>query len=127
MKRFDGLFEHGLYRSRNGMILGVFRGLGEYFDLKVFWLRVFAVVMLSVSGIWPVLILYFLAAALMKPEPVIPLASEEEEEFYDSYIASRKGAVHRLLRQFKNIDRRIQRMEHIVTDRRFDWEDRLRS
>jgi len=127
MKRFDELFERGLYRSRDGAILGVFRGLGEYFDLKVFWLRVFAVVMLFVSGIWPILILYFLAAALMKPEPVIPLASEEEEEFYDSYISSKRGAVNRLLRQFKNIDRRIQRMEHIVTDRRFDWEDRLRS
>ena len=127
MRRFDTLFEHGLYRSRGGIILGVLRGLGEYFDLKVFWLRVFAVVMLCISGIWPVLILYFLAAALMKPEPVIPLASEEEEEFYDSYISSRKGAIHRLLRQFKNIDRRIQRMEHIVTDRRFDWDDKLRS
>jgi len=127
MKRFDELFERGLYRSRDGAILGVFRGLGEYFDLKVFWLRVFAVVMLFVSGIWPILILYFLAAALMKPEPVIPLASEEEEEFYDSYISSKRGAVNRLLRQFKSIDRRIQRMEHIVTDRRFDWEDRLRS
>ena len=127
MRRVDRLFENGLYRSRDGAILGVFRGLAENLDLSLFWLRVIAIIILSVSGIWPAMILYFLAAVLMKPKPVIPLETPEEQEFYDSYTYSRKGAVHRLLRQFQNIDRRIQRMEHIVTERQFDWERKLNS
>lgn len=127
MRRFDRLFDNGLYRSRNGAILGVFRGLSEYFALKLFWLRVMAIVILCISGIWPVVILYFLAAVLMRPEPMIPLETPEEQEFYDSYTYSRKGAIHRLLRQFQSIDRRIQRMEHIVTERQFDWERKLNS
>jgi len=127
MRRFSRLFESGLYRSRDGAVLGVFRGLADNLDLSLFWLRVIAVIVLLVSGIWPAMILYFVAAVVMKPEPVIPLETPEEEEFYTSYTYSRKGAVHRLLRQFENIDRRIQRMEHIVTDREFDWERKLNS
>lgn len=117
----------GIYRSRDGIILGVFRGLADYFDLNVRILRILAVIVFFMSGIWPIVILYFLAAFLMKPEPVIPLESYDEAEFYDSYINSRKGAVHRLKKHFENLDRRIQRMEHIVTDQEFDWEQRLNS
>ncbi|HQE75776.1 MAG TPA: PspC domain-containing protein, partial [Candidatus Hydrogenedentes bacterium] len=29
----------GLYRSRHGFLFGVCRGLAEYFDLSLFWLR----------------------------------------------------------------------------------------
>ena len=36
----------GLYRSRNGAILGVCRGLAEYFDFSVFWARA-----ISISGV----------------------------------------------------------------------------
>jgi phage shock protein C len=127
MRRFDRLLENGLYRSRDGAILGVFRGLSDHFALRLFWLRAAAILMLCISGIWPVVILYFLAAILMKPEPMIPLETPEEEEFYDSYTYSRKGAIHRLLQQFQSIDRRVQRMEHIVTDKQFDWERKLNS
>lgn len=117
----------GLYRSRHGVILGVFKGLADFFDLNVRWLRILGVMIFFISGIWPIVILYFIAAFIMKPEPVIPLETLDEAEFYDSYIYSRKGATHRLKRHFDNLDRRIQRMEHIVTDREFDWDERLNS
>ncbi|MFH1857898.1 MAG: envelope stress response membrane protein PspC [Candidatus Omnitrophota bacterium] len=127
MKRFDKILGGGLYRSRNGMILGVCRGIAEYFDFSVFWARAIAVVFLFISGLWPITGLYFIAALLMKPEPVIPIETDEEQEFYDSYLYSRKGAVDRVKRRFDNLDRRIQRMEHHVTSREFDWEHRLRT
>jgi len=121
------MIHEGIYRSRDGVIFGVFKGLADYFDLNVRVLRILAVVVFFISGIWPTVILYLLAALIMKPEPVIPLDTPDEAEFYDSYINSRGGAVHRMKRQFENLDRRIQRMEHIVTDREFDWEERLNS
>ncbi len=115
----------GLYRSRSGKILGVCKGIAEYFDLPVFWMRVIAIVLLFVSGVWPMVIVYFVAALLMKPEPVLPLETEGEQEFYNSYANSRRMALHRLKRTYDNLDRRIQRMEHIVTAREYDWERRL--
>ncbi|HKA55506.1 MAG TPA: envelope stress response membrane protein PspC [Candidatus Binatia bacterium] len=116
---------NGLYRSRRGMILGVCRGIAEYFDLSVTGTRVLACVFLVFSGVWPAVILYFLAALLMKPEPVLPLKTEEEKEFYNSYASSRRMALHRLKRTYDNLDRRIQRIESIVTSREYDWDRRL--
>src|SRR5262245_6403383 len=113
------------YRSRSGMILGVCKGLAEYFDFSLFGMRVLASLLLIFSGVWPIVILYFLAALLMKPEPVLPLKTEEEQEFYNSYASSRRMALHRLKRTYDNLDRRIQRMESIVTSREYDWDRRL--
>ncbi len=122
-----GRFEKGLYRSRNGVILGVFKGLSDYFDFSVFWLRAIGIIVFIFSGFWPIVVLYLLAAITMKQEPVIPLESFEEQEFYDSYTHSRKGSVYRMKRRFENLNRRIQRMEDVVTDKEFDWEQRLNS
>jgi phage shock protein C len=116
-----------LYRSRNGAILGVCKGLADYMDFSVFWTRVIVLVSTLFTGIWPGIGLYFLAGLLMKPEPVLPLESEDDREFYHSYTGSRTMAVQRLKRMFDNLDRRIQRMEDIVTARDFDWERRLKE
>jgi len=127
MKRFEKLFRGGLYRSRDGIILGVCRGIAEYFDFSVFWARAVALILLLFTGFWPIMGLYFVAALLMKPEPVLPIHTDEEQEFYESYVHSRRGATDRLRRRFSNLERRIQRMEHFVTSREFDWEHRLNT
>ncbi|UCF83194.1 MAG: envelope stress response membrane protein PspC [Desulfobacteraceae bacterium] len=127
MRRFERIFRGGLYRSRNGIILGVCRGIAEYFDFSVFWARTIVVILFLFSGFWPIMALYFIAALLMKPEPVIPIQTEDQQEFYDSYVYSRKGATDRLKRRYDNLDRRIQRMEHTVTAREFDWDQRLNT
>jgi phage shock protein C len=125
MRRVDRLSQKGLYRSRNGAIFGVCRGIAEYFDFSVFWTRTIVVVLLFITGLWPITGLYLLAALLMKPEPVIPIETEEEKEFYDSYANSRHRAAQRLKRRYENLERRIQRMEHVVTSKEFNWENRL--
>ena len=115
----------GPYRSRRGAIFGVCRGLAEYFDFSVFWMRMIAVVLCLFTGCWPVLAGYILGALLMRPEPVLPLESEDDAEFYNSYTSSRSMALHRLKRTFDRLDRRIQRMEGIVTAKDYDWEQRF--
>ena len=127
MRSYDNAKRRGIYRSRNGVILGVCRGIAQYFDFSVFWVRVFAIAMLLFTCFWPGIGIYFLAALIMKPEPVIPIHTEEEKEFYDSYTQSRHGASQRLRRKYENLKRRIQRLEDIVTSPEFEWEDRFRS
>ena len=124
---FEGLFNGGIYRSRNGVILGVCRGIAEYFDFSVFWVRAAAVIFLFVSGFWPITAIYFIGAFLMKPEPAIPVKTSEEQEFYDSYVHSRTGATDRLKRRYDSLMRRIQRLEHTVTSKEFDWDRRLNT
>ena len=126
-KWMDRSFRGGLYRSRNGIILGVIRGIAEYFDFSVFWARIIVVILLLVSGFWPVTGLYFLAALIMKPAPVLRINSDDAHDFYDSYVHSRPRAVDRLKRRYDNIEQRIRRMEDAVTSRDYDWERRFDS
>ncbi len=125
MKNYDKLSRDGIYRSRNGVIFGVCRGLAEHFDFSVFWARAIAIIFLLVSGFWPAIGLYLIATLLMKPAPVVPIKTDAEQEFYDSYTHSRHMAAGRLKRRFENLERRLQRMEHIVTTREFDWDNKL--
>jgi len=117
----------GPYRSRSGVILGVCKGLAQYFNFSLFWTRIIAVGLLIFSGFWPVVGLYILAALLLKPEPVVPFRNEQDQEFYGSFTASRRMALQRLQRTFENLDRRLQRMEDIVTAREYDWDRRFRQ
>ena len=114
-----------LYRSRDGFVLGVCRGVAEYLDFPVFWMRVAVVFAAIFTGFFTVIGLYFLAAILMKQEPVVPFESDDDREFYDSYASSRKMASQRLKRMFDSLDRRIQRMEDTVIARDYDWDRRL--
>jgi phage shock protein PspC (stress-responsive transcriptional regulator) len=82
--------KNGLYRSRKGMLFGVFQGLATYFDLNVTWIRILAVVCLVITGLWPMTGIYLVAALMMKPEPVRPIENDDEKEFYNSYVHSRK-------------------------------------
>lgn len=101
--------------------------MAEHFDFSVFWARAIAIIFLLVSGFWPAIGLYLIATFIMKPAPVIPIETEAEKEFYDSYTNSRHLAAKRIKRRYENLEKRIQRMEHIVTTREFDWDERLKS
>jgi len=127
MNRFEKIFSRGLYRSREGIILGVCRGIAEYFNFSVFWMRAITLLFLFISGFWPVLGLYFVAALLMKPEPVLPIHTEDEQEFYDTYTHSRKAAADRVRRRYEALERRLRRLEHTVTTPEYDWERRFNS
>ena len=109
------------------MLLGVCRGLADYFDFSVIWIRILVVAAFIFTGFWPVGVLYLVAALIMKPAPVITPASDAEEEFYHSYTDSRSMALGRLKRTFDNLERRLQRMEDVVTSKDFDWEHRVNN
>lgn len=118
---------NGLYRSRHGIFFGVCRGLADYYDLSVVWIRILAVVFLVMTGLWPMTGIYLVAALMMKPEPVRPIENEDEKEFYNSYVHSREGAAQRIRRRAQNLERRIRRLEDSVTSREFDWDQRIRE
>lgn len=113
-----------LYRSRNGMILGVCKGISECYALPVFWFRVACVALAITTTVWPVIITYFIAGFLLKPRPVIDFTNENEHEFYDSYVTSRSMALHRLKRKFNDLNSRIQRIEDVVTSKDFTWKQK---
>ena len=116
----------GLYRSRNGMFLGVCQGLADHLDMSVTGLRV-GVFLLQFFFFPVALLAYIIIGLIMKPEPIIPFRDDMDREFYDSYNTSKTMAIQRLRQTYDNLDRRIRRIESIVTSRDFDWENRIRS
>lgn len=116
-----------LYRSRSGMILGVCKGLAQHFDVSLLWTRVIVVLLMFFTGFWPVVGLYLLAGFLLKPEPVLPLHNEEESDFYQAYSRSRNEGLSRIKSKFDRLDKRIRRLEDVVTSREFDWDRRFKK
>ena len=114
-----------LYRSRYGMVLGVCKGIADYYELPVFWIRAGVVFFLVTTGFWPVGLAYFITALVLKPEPVVPFGSESDNEFYGSYTNSRSMALHRLKKKFDQLQNRIHRMEDVVTSREFEWDMKM--
>ncbi|THB74491.1 MAG: envelope stress response membrane protein PspC [Desulfobulbaceae bacterium] len=117
----------GIYRSKEGVLLGVCKGFANYFDFSVFWVRAGMIVIFLLSGFWPVIGIYLVAALLMKTEPINQVHNEVEQEFYESYTNSPRNAAERLKRKFQDLDRRIRRMEDTVTGKEYEWDRRFRS
>lgn len=125
MTRYNDKLQPRLYRARDGIFLGVCMGLARYFNFRVLWIRLILIFLFIVSGFWPVAILYCIASLVIKPEPARPIETQEEQDFYDSYVSSRHRTLQRLSRRFQALERRIQRLEHSVTTREFDWDRKL--
>jgi len=125
MDRYNKLFKRGLYRSRNGVLLGVCRGVADYFDFSVFWIRAIAVILFIFTGFWPVVGLYLLAALLMKSEPANGADIGLKQSSGGRYRGAGHDAAERLKRKWKHLEKRIRRMEDKVTSREYDWDSRF--
>ncbi len=120
-----GAYGMAPYRSRRGVFFGVCRGLAEHFDFSVAGTRLLFIILAVITGVWPMLAGYLLAALLMRVEPILPLSSDTDAEFYNSYATSRAMALRRLKHTYDHLESRIQRLENLVTSRDYDWEQRL--
>jgi len=103
----------------------VCRGLADYFDFSVFWIRAIAVILFIFTGFWPVVGIYILAALLMKPGPAKYVDSGSNHKGNSRYRCTRNDTTERLKRKWKHLEKRIRGMEYKVTSREFDWHSRF--
>jgi phage shock protein C len=75
-------------------------------------MRAIVVALLIVTGLWPVVGLYILAALLMKSRPATHLGAEND-------------LGERMKRRWKRMERRIRSMEEKITPRERDWDNRF--
>ena len=127
MSRFDSLSKRGLYRSKNGILLGVCKGVAEYFDVSVFWIRAAVVILFIFTGFWPVVGLYILAALVMKSQPADDKRAGLKPNSGTRFHCARDDAAERLKRRWKHLEKRIRKMEEKITSREFDWHNRFRG
>ncbi len=139
-------FRRQFYRSSNGKVLGVFSGIAEskgYCVRKVRWIGIAVLLFLAVSvadthGLKATVLVcgffYLLAALLMQSSrsgtpggatpPPMPMGPPPVPGGFRGGPRPDLAALDRTL---DSLNRRIQRMETIVTDRQYDWEKRMGS
>lgn len=125
MSQYNTISRRGLYRSRDGIILGVCRGVADYFDFSAFWIRAILIVIFILTGFWPVIGIYLLAALLMKSEPGVPGKNHSKRNLRCGFSRTRRETSERLKRKWRHLEKRIRRMEDKVTSREFDWNSRF--
>ncbi len=69
--QYHDRLDTGLYRSRYGILFGVCRGIGNYFDISVNGIRILFIIALIGTGFFPIGLAYLLAALVMKKEPYV--------------------------------------------------------
>ncbi len=125
MSSYNRMTRGGFYRSRNGLLLGVCRGIADYFDFSVFWIRAIAVVLFLLTGFWPIAGIYILAALLMKSKPAELSGTGSRRSGSTRYGCRRNETAERLKRKWRHLEKRIRRMEDKVTSREYEWHSRF--
>lgn len=117
-----------IYRSTKDVVCaGVCAGIGEHFDFSANGVRLAFVLVTLLGGFPWVPIAYCIACATMKPAPKEEFTDYKEEEFWNVYTSSRSEALIKVKRSFDAMDKRLQRMESIVTSPGFGLEDELKN
>lgn len=120
-----------LYRSNNRVIFGICQGFADHFNLSVVWIRLGLVVATFFSGVFPIPVIYAIAALIIPAAPERPTETTDdfsEEDYFETGTASaRTLSLRRLKNKFDSIESRIRRMETYVTNKSYDWERRFNS
>lgn len=117
--RANGYGNNRLYRSAdNGMIAGVCAGLAEYFGVDTGITRALVVVG---AFFFPILILAYIALALLLPKRYSLRGSESgrDPELRRHVRAEPHATLGSVRHRFRDLDRRLQRLEKYVTSDRF--------
>ena len=115
-----------ILRSRDdAVICGVCGGIAQYFDFSPWGVRFAFILFTMISGFWPGIAAYVICSFVMQPAPARPFTDDSSEEFYVVSQTSRTEALHKVQRAFQQLDKRLQRMEAIVTQPGFGLESEI--
>lgn len=118
-----------LYRSDDSVLFGVCGGLAEYFDLRPFAVRLIWV-MLIFTPLAPFLLISYvvLGLVLKRRSSVLPPPLPGADPYaFGSARLNHGEMLTRIQQRFETLDRRLQRMESIVTRPGFDLEEKYRE
>lgn len=117
-----------LYKDpRRGKVMGVCAGIADYFDIKVGVVRFLTVIAALVTGIWFVVIAYFVMGFTLSPKPRDLYEDDKEEEFWKQTRKAPDYSAAELRRRFRDVERRTAEMEAYMTSKRFKLERELNA
>lgn len=116
---------HRLYRDRdNAMIAGVCAGLAEYFGFNRRGVRL--VTALSALFFMPFVIVSYLVLAILLPiKPQGGIVDDEKADFWRDVSNAPSDVFSNVRHRFRELDKRLQRIEAFVTSREFEIDREL--
>lgn len=110
---------HRIYRDpERGLILGVCAGIAAYFDISPAKVRI-GTVGLAFFFLPQVVIVYLIAAAVLKRRPVLMYRSRDEEQFWRAVSVKPADTFSAIRHNFRELEQRIAGMERYVTSAEF--------
>ena len=109
----------GPFRSKKGLLLGVFQGLAEHWRMSPFTLRVIAILASIFLAFWPMIIIYLVAALIMPGQPALPPLTERDKELIVLSQANPKAVIERLEKRLESLDAKARRLEDVVPSKNF--------
>jgi phage shock protein C len=109
----------GPFRSKNGLLFGVLRGIAEHYHISPFTLRLVFLIVSVFLVFWPMVIIYALAVLIMPLEPKFQLTKEADIELLLLGQADPAALVERLNDRFDGLEKKARRLEDIVTSKAY--------
>ena len=116
---------HRLYRDReNAMIAGVCAGIADYFGFNRRGVR-FVTIIGFVFFMPFVLVSYIILAIVLPVRPEEQKLDPAQADFWRDVSNAPSDVFSRVKHRFRELDRRLQRMEAFVTSREFEIDREL--
>ena len=142
------------YRSKNGMLLGVCKGIAEWKDFPVGVVRLIFLILLTFGNGFPIVIIYLVLALVL---PVKGEEVDEEQSFanrfnelfnknnyktnkhyyqdsdaedwedFDSNTKTKQPTDDEIRRRFERLKNRVSKMENDLFDKEKNWDERFKK
>jgi phage shock protein C len=112
-----------LYRSPDGMLMGVCKGIAEWKSLPVFWIRILVILATLTTGLLPGLIVYIFIGLCIGRNPLVSSLCENQPTIYDRSIAN----LSTIKESFNRLENKVRKLENLVTSKEYEWQRKFNS
>ena len=100
-----------LYRDKhNAKLMGVCSGIADYTGVNAIWIRLAALISISLTG-GMTIPAYFIAGILLNKKPAHLYVDQEETKYWQRVRQSPKRTAREIRSRFRDVDRRLADVE----------------
>ena len=101
-----------LYRDKqHAKLTGLCAGIADYTGVSVGWVRIGALLMIPLTGLW-VIPAYFIASLLLPKKPPHLYVDAQEQKYWQRVRQSPQRTAREIRARFRDVDRRLADVEN---------------
>ena len=101
-----------LYRDKqHAKLTGLCAGIADYTGVSVGWVRIGALLMIPLTGLW-VIPAYFIASLFLPKKPPHLYVDAQEQKYWQRVRQSPQRTAREIRARFRDIDRRLAEVEN---------------